>query len=132
MREIDTQTNELSLSNWSSHWVTDWTSHSYKPLVRSIMYIGFGFLSLVFARNSIVTGFHMRAIILLLQNGSRQEVNRKRVIQVIPVILRILLLPGSSGLWSKWLKVTKQIVFLVLRSVRSLISLIQVSKQIDP
>ena len=49
---------------------------------------------------SIVTGFHIRAITLLLQNWSRQELNRKQVIQVIRVIVRILLLA-----WTQWVMV---------------------------
>ena len=65
------------------------------------------------------------------QNWSRQEINGKRVIQVIRVIVRILYYAGSNGSWSKWLKGTKEIAFLVLRSVRALVSLIQVSKQTD-
>ena len=44
MRETDTQTNELWWSSWSNHWVTDLSSHSHKPLIRLITYIGFGFL----------------------------------------------------------------------------------------
>ena len=95
MREIDTQTNELWWSNWSSHWVTDWSSHSHKPLVRLITYIGFRFLSLVFARNPIDTGFWKG-----WENWSRQEINRKGVIQVIRVIVRILLLP-----WIHWVMI---------------------------
>ena len=64
MREIETQTNEIWWSSWSSHWVTDWSSHSHKPLVSLITYIGFRFLSLPFARNPIITGFHIREITL--------------------------------------------------------------------
>ena len=100
MRETDTQRNELWWSNWSSHWVTDWSSHSHKPLVRLITYIGFGFLSLVFVHDPFVTGFHICANTLLLQNWSRQEINRKWVIQMIRVIVRILLLP-----WIQWIMI---------------------------
>ena len=92
MWEIYTQTNELWWSNWSSHWVIDWNSHSHQPLVRLITYISFGLLSLVFARNPIVPGLRKYR-----QNLSRQEKNRKRVIQVIRVIGRTLLLP-----WIQW------------------------------
>ena len=93
MREIDTDTNEIWWSNWSSYWVTNWSSHSQKSLVRLFTYIGFRFLSLVFERNPIDTGFRE----VSRQNWSRQEINRKRVIQVIRVIVRILLLP-----WTQW------------------------------
>ena len=69
----------------------------------------------------------LRAIPLLLHfgkyrlNWSRQEINRKRVILAIRAIVRILSLPRIRGAWSKWLKGTKKIVFLVLRIVGSLV-----------
>ena len=43
----------------------------------------------IFARNSIDIGFRE----VFRKNWSRQEINRKRVIQVIRVTVRILLLP---------------------------------------
>ena len=64
-----------------------------KPHLYLIINAGFGFVPLVFVRNPIVTRFHIRAITLWLQNWLRQEINTKRVIQVIQVIVRILLLP---------------------------------------
>ena len=54
------------------------------------------------------------------------------MIQVTRVIVRILLLPWIQWVMIQVIKSTKQIVFSVLRSVESLVSLIQVSKQIDP
>ena len=51
---------------------------------------------IVFARKPIDTGFRE----VSRKNWSRQEINRKRVIQVIRVILRILLLP-----WIQWVMI---------------------------
>ena len=106
MWEIYTQTNGLWWSNWSSHWVIDWSSYSQQPLVRLITYISFGLLSLVFARNPIVAGLRKYR-----QNWSRQETNGKRVIQVIRVIVRTLLLP-----WIQWAMIQRSLVVSDLRS----------------
>ena len=83
--------------------LSDWLEQPFIQAACMFDYVGFGFLSLVFARNPIVTGFHICAITLLLRNWSRQEINRKRVIQVIRVIARILLLP-----WIQWIQVIER------------------------
>ena len=46
----------------------------------------------------------------VLQNWSRQEINRKRVVQVIRVIVRILLLPRIQWVVIQVIESTKQIV----------------------
>ena len=106
MWKIYTQTNGLWWSNWSSHWVIDWSSYSHQPLVRLITYISFGLLSLVFARNPIVAGLWKYR-----QNWSRQETIRKWVIQVIRVIVRTLLLP-----WIQWAMIQCSLVVSDFRS----------------
>ena len=61
------------------------------------------------------------------QSWSKQKINDKRVIQVIRVIVKILLLP-----WIQWMeRYETNGNFLVFRSVGSLVSLIQLSKQIE-
>ena len=54
-----------------------------------------------------------------------------RVIHVIRVIVRILLLPWIQLVMIQVIESMKDVFFLVFRSVGSLVSLIQVSKQID-
>ena len=54
-----------------------------------------------------------------------------RVIHVIRVTVRILLLPWIQLVMIQVIESMKDMFFLVFRSVGSLVSLIQVSKQID-
>ena len=80
---------------------SNWLDQPFEQVAYTFDYVyRFRIFVTCFCAQSIVTGFHIRAITLLLQNWSRQELNRKRVIQVIRVIVRILLLA-----WTQWVMV---------------------------
>ena len=69
--------------------------------------------------------FHGNSISGSMKNG-------ERMVQVIQVTERILLLPWFQQIMIQVIQRYETNGFLVFRVVRSLVSLIQVSKQIDP
>ena len=90
-------TLEIQLINLFSNWLDqplEQVAYTFDYVYRFRI-----FVTCVCAQ-SIVTGFHIRAITLLLQNWSRLVLNRKRLIQLIQVIVRILLLP-----WIQWVMI---------------------------
>ena len=126
IREINTQKNELlmiQLSQLMSNWLEWPFTRAVCPFEYMIIVFRFFSLNLPLRRNSISNYF------LDGKLGKLVETNGKRILQVIRVNEQTLLLPWIQRIMIQVIHRYETNRFSVFRSVGSVVSLLQVSKQ---